>query len=210
MHNPSRSNTCEQCELSTFARAGSCIAHWLHVGLPGRLLVCGLGIHRPAVLLVLNFAWQRHVQAVAAASAKGKLCNAKRQAMQAQKASNASPKGRLCKPERQAMQAKPYLRFVLQVECLLLFSSLRCCTGGCPLALLIRPILAACTTCILQEADVNSMHACAVPQKLTACFWPILSTVYVCGGVCVTQRGLWCVVAAEPCDISCDEAGAPL
>ena len=163
--------------------------------------------------------WQLQAQRASSATPKGKQCKLKGQAvqapkasnaMQAQKASNASPKGRLCKPERQAMQAKPYLRFVLQVECLLLFSSLRCCTGGCPLALLIRPILAACTTCILQEADVTSMHACAVPHKLTACFWPILSTVYVCGGVCVTQRGLWCVVAAEPCDISCDEAGAPM
>jgi len=112
---------------------------------------------------------KRHVQAVAAASSKGKQCNPKGQAMQTQKASNASPKGkqcnamqpqrasnaspkgRLCKPERQAMQAKPYLRFVLEVERLLLFSSLRCCTGGCPLALLIRPILAACTTCMSQE-----------------------------------------------------------
>jgi hypothetical protein len=113
--------------------------------------------------------WQLQAQRASSATPKGKQCKLKRQAMQAQKASNAmqcnpkgqamqtqkasnaSPKGRLCKPERQAMQAKPYLRFVLEVERLLLFSSLRCCTGGCPLALLIRPILAACTTCMSQE-----------------------------------------------------------
>ncbi len=90
--------------------------------------------------------WQLQAQGASNATPKGKQFILKRQALQAQKASNASPKGGLCKPERQAMQAKPYLRFVFKVERLLLFRSLRCCAGGCPLTPLIRPILAACTT----------------------------------------------------------------
>ncbi len=145
--------------------------------------------------------WQLQAQRASSATPKGKQCKLKGQAvqapkasnaMQAQKASNASPKGRLCKPERQAMQAKPYLRFVLEVERLLLFSSLRCCAGGCPLTLLIRSILAACTTCISQEADINSMHASALTQKLTACLWPILTTGWLCDGVCCAEESLFC------------------
>lgn len=158
-----------------------------------------VALNRPAVLF----------QLMAKACAGFGSCKLKGQAVQPQRASRASLGGKLCTPERHMMQAKPYLRFVLEVERLLFFRGLRCCAGGCPLALLIRPILDACTTRMPSVAGLNCMHACSLTK---ADCWLVANTrqqdMFVT--VCVAYGGLCSVVAAEPCDVSCDGADAPL